>query len=221
MENDLVFGHRAEENWLRAWTEGPQRVTWKHLPVQPGDAAPDVMLTSEDGAPFALRTAWSKGPAVLIFLRHFGCGCAWERAGRLRSELQDLTAAGASVIAIGQADPPRTRAFRDAAGLACPILSDENRRAYEAFGLLEARPSQVVYGMPEAFLRRDRATAENFLKARQRSGRPPVDSPWQLPGEFVVDGSGHITLAYRSQYCADYADKDVLLAAITEAVLGL
>jgi hypothetical protein len=100
-------------------------------------------------------------------------------------------------------------------------LSDENRRAYEAFGLLDARPSQVVYGMPEAFLRRDPQAAMEFLKSRQGSGREPVDSPWQLPGEFVIDDRGVITLAHRSQYCADYAIPDVLVAAITEARLKL
>jgi hypothetical protein len=44
-----------------------------------------------------------------------------------------------------------------------------------------------------------------------------VDSPWQLPGEFVVDRGGTIRLAYRYQYCEDFPDWLVLAAAIREA----
>lgn len=212
---------RAEGAWLRNWTEGPRRLRWTGLPVQWGDAAPSLTLRTEAGASLELGGAWRKGPAVLVFLRHFGCGCAWQRAERLVAEYPRLSAAGATVIAIGQGDPLRCGLFRERAGLPCPVLSDEDCMAYEAYGLLHARPSQVVYGMGDAFLLRDARTAEAFLESRRNSERRPVDSPWQLPGEFVIGADGSIKLAYRSQYCADYADPDVLLAAIREAALGL
>lgn len=191
------------------------------MPLQAGDTAPDLTLRTAAGTDFELRNAWKDRPAVLVFLRHFGCGCAWERAERLMAEYAGLTAAGAAVIAIGQADPIRSQIFAEKARLPCPLLSDPGRRAYEAFDLLEARPSQVVYGMPEAFLRRDPEAGANLAKSRAGTDRSPVDSPWQLPGEFVVDRNGTIKLAYHSQYCADYADPDVLTAAIHEAILGL
>jgi peroxiredoxin len=221
MDSSWTPASAAEQVWLRHWVAGPQRTRWTELPPQSGDKAPALDLTDENGNTFSLSVAWSNGPAVLIFLRHFGCGCAWERAQRLAGELDTLTAAGATVLAIGQGDPARTRSFKERTGLRCAILSDEDRRAYEAFGLLDARPAQAVYGMGEAFLRRDLKAAMDFIKSRQGSGRGPVDSPWQLPGEFVIDDRGVITLAYRSQYCADYADPDVLTAAITEAKLKL
>jgi hypothetical protein len=34
--------------------------------------APDVELLGPDDAPVPLARAWSAGPAVLVFLRHFG-----------------------------------------------------------------------------------------------------------------------------------------------------
>lgn len=211
----------AEDAWLSGWAKGPERLRWSELPLQVGDAAPDLVLRSAEGPHCNLGDAWRDGPAILIFLRHFGCGCAWERAARLGQEYRGLVAAGATVVAIGQGDPARSRDFARLAGLPCPLLCDEQRLAYTAFGLLEAKPSQVVYGMPEAFLRRDPGVAAEFMEARRATPRPPVDSPWQLPGEFVIDPAGIIRLAYRSQYCADYADPDVLVAAITEARLGL
>ena len=221
MNTHLESIPKAEAAWLRSWIDGPKRLRWTRPPLQAGDAAPSLTLKTAAGADFELRDAWKDGPAVLVFLRHFGCSCAWERAQRLTAEYAGLTAAGATVIAIGQADLIRTQEFAEKAGLPCPLLSDPGRRAYEAFDLLEARPSQVVYGMPEAFLRRDPEAGANLLKSRQGTDRSPVDSPWQLPGEFVVARNGTIKLAYHSQYCADYADPDVLAAAVQEAVLGL
>ncbi len=44
-----------------------------------------------------------------------------------------------------------------------------------------------------------------------------VDSPRQLPGEFVVDADGIVRPAYRYQICEDYPNPLVLVAAIREA----
>jgi hypothetical protein len=44
-----------------------------------------------------------------------------------------------------------------------------------------------------------------------------VDSPWQLPGEFVIGSNGQIALAHRYQYCEDFPPKTVLLGAIAAA----
>ncbi len=41
------------------------------------------------------------------------------------------------------------------------------------------------------------------------------------PGDFIVGQDGILRLTYRAQFCDDYADPQVLLAAIREAVLGL
>ena len=37
-----------------------------------GDAAPNVVLKSEDQADIALAHFWKKQPVALVFVRHFG-----------------------------------------------------------------------------------------------------------------------------------------------------
>lgn len=211
----------AEHEWLEGWKQGPTRLRWTELPLQPGDPAPDVKLMDLAGATVHLNTFWSGGPAVIIFLRHFGCSCAFDRVERLRREFAGYLKAGASVIAIGQGEPARSRRFAEQRGLPCGLLCDPERRAYEAFNLLEARPSQVVYGAPDALLRRDLEAGSQLQQSRHGSERAAVDSPWQLPGEFVVDRGGKLRLTFRSQFCDDYADPQVFLAALREAALGL
>ncbi|MCJ2532042.1 MAG: hypothetical protein LN413_07070 [Candidatus Thermoplasmatota archaeon] len=44
-----------------------------------------------------------------------------------------------------------------------------------------------------------------------------MDSPWQRPGEFVVDRGGILRLTYRYQYCEEYPDPRVLVTAIRAA----
>ena len=74
--------------------------------------------------------------------------------------------------------------------------------------------SQIFYGAPEKFWSHPREVGEEFLGERREQGQPLVDHPWLLPGEFVVDRSGILRLAYRYQYCEDYPDPLVLTTAI-------
>jgi len=154
-----------------------------------------------------------------MFWRHYGCSCGLERASRLQKEYGDYASAGANVVVIGQGEPERAAAYAQKYGLPCPVLCDPDFRAYEAYGLLEGKPSQIVYDAPEEFLRRDYEAFLQLAEPRREAGRPLVDSPWQLPGEFVVDRAGVIRLAYRYQYCEDFPNPLVLLAAIREAVV--
>jgi peroxiredoxin len=207
----------AERQWLDSWTKGPARLRWSKLPLQVGDPAPNARLYDVSGNTVELQDLWRNGPALLIFLRHYGCGCAHDRSDRLSAEYSDYVNLGATVVAIGQGEPERSAVFAQQENLPCPLLSDPTRDAYQAYDLLEGKPSQVAYGLPDAFLRCDYEVAAEVQAARRGSELAPVDSPWQLPGEFVVNQNGIISLAYRSQYCADFADHQVLIAAIKEA----
>lgn len=207
----------AEARWREAWKVGPTRTRWETLPVQVGDPAADLELPTSQGAPIRLSSLWDDGPALLLFWRHFGCGCGIDRADRLRQEYEDYVAAGATVAVIGQSEPERAGVFKHQHQIACEVLCDPRRDAYRAYDLLEAGPSQILYDAPEEFLRCDAEAGFRLAEERRQQGRPLVDSPWQMPGEFVVDRGGTIKLAYRYQYCEDFPDARVLTAAIHEA----
>jgi peroxiredoxin len=190
---------------------------WTTTPVQVGDPAPDLQLLDEHAAPRRLSEFWSDRPALLIFWRHYGCGCGNIRAERLRREHAQYTGAGASVVVIGQGEPERSAAYAARFDRVCPVLCDPDFTAYRAYGLLDGQLSQVMYDAPDELRRGDYEAGVRFAAERLDQGRPLVDSPWQLPGEFVVDRGGTIRLAYRYQYCEDFPDWLVLAAAIREA----
>ena len=141
-----------------------------------------------------------------------------DRAERLRKEYDDYVAAGANVVIIGQGDPGRAALYAKTYELPpVPILCDTEYSVYEAYGLLEAKESQILFDAPEEFQDRDLAAGLGLAQARKELGRPLVDNPYLLPGEFVIDKNGILRLTYRYNYCEDFPDHRVHLTAIREA----
>jgi peroxiredoxin len=206
----------AEKRWLASWLVGPTHTRYDALPVQQGDMAPEVELPDTSGETRHLSEFWTHGSAIVIFMRHFGCSCLMERWEGLRGELDDYAAAGARVVAICQAEPERAAAVAARRGYAFPLLCDPDLQAYRAFGLLEGTPAQILHAFP--WQAGDEETARTlFIEPRRGTERAVVDSPWQLPGEFVIGSNGRISLAHRYQYCEDFPPKTVLVGAIMAA----
>jgi peroxiredoxin len=205
----------GEREWLERWTEGPKRTVWPQRPIQIGDGAPDISLRDHADTQMRLSDFWATRPTLVIFWRQFGCSCGMARAERLRKEYADYRAAGANVVVVGQGEPERSATYRTMQELQPPILCDPDERAYREYGLLEGTPAQILYDAPREMWAHDRETGAEFQRQRRQQGRPLVDNPWLLPGEFVIDASGTIRLAHRYQYCEDYPEPLVLIAAIS------
>jgi peroxiredoxin len=214
--NDALI-HAAEERWKAGWTTGPTRLRWMSLPSQIGDPAPDATLPDHNDAPTSLSSLWAERPVLLLFWRHFGCSCGMDRAARLRTELADYRAAGADVVIVGQGEPERAARYRNLRHLDVSILCDPDRASYEAFGLLQGTPAQILFDADDQFLRCDLQAGMDLAAARHGTERALVDDPWQLPGEFVVGTDGVIAHAHRYGWCEDYPDPRVHTAAIRRA----
>ena len=208
----------AENEWLEHYIQGPTRLRWTEIPPQVGDTAPDFEMLNTAGNSFRLSEFWREQPALILFWRHFGCGCGMERADRLKKEYAEYISAGAKVVIIGQSEPERANLYAIKYGIPCPILCDPQELAYRKYGLLEGKPSQLLFDAPEEIQYCSLDAGKKLMQARREAGRPLVDNPWLLPGEFVVDCSGIIRLAYRWQYCEDFPNPLVHIAAIKEAI---
>ena len=208
----------AESEWLDLWKQGPTRLRWTEVPLQVGDLAPDFELKDTSGKLVHLSDFWSNGPALILFWRHYGCSCGVDRAKLLQNEYADYIKLGASVVVIGQGDPERSKDYSEKHDIPCPVLCDPTYRVYEAYDLLEGKPSQIIYDAPDEYLRIDYETGAQLQQSRQGTEGALVDSPWQLPGEFVVDQSGIIRLAHRYQHCEDWPNPSILIPAIKESI---
>lgn len=201
----------AQERWLDGFVEGPTEPLGPA--AAPGTEAPDLTLADHTGAEVSLSSFWSDGPALLMFWRHFGCGCGIDRAARLGDELADYESAGLTSVIIGQGEPERAAQYRDRHGVAVPVLSDPEFAAYRAYGVGHFAPEQLYYedGDAESL----ELTREAGLEAQ--AGRPAmrelVDDPWRASAEFVVGANGVIRLAYAYQWCEDFPHPGILTAA--------
>jgi len=208
----------AEKEWLELWKKGPTRLRWNKVPLQVGDLAPDFELQDTSGKSVHLRDFWRNGPALIMFWRHYGCSCGVDRANSLKNEYDDYIKLGASVVVIGQGEPERSKEYSQRNGIPCSVLCDPTFSVYEAYDLLEGKPSQIVYDAPDEYLHIDYETGAELQKSRQGTDVGLVDSPWQLPGEFVIDQKGIIQLAHRYQHCEDWPTPSMLIPAIKEAI---
>ena len=202
----------AEQRWLRNWQKGPTRRKWTSLPVQTGDPAPDFELYDSSKQAHRLSDYWKNRPALIIFWRHFGCGCGVGRAERLREEYARLLEAGGDIVVIGQGEPERAAWYKETFSIPCPILVDPDEHVYRAYGLLETSP-WLLLGKPQP----GSEYFQNLIGAHREKGRPVADNPFLLPGEFVVDTHGRLGLTYRYQYCDNYPEVETLINSIREA----
>ncbi len=201
----------AEAEWLEGWTSGP--VEGEGTGLATGTAAPDLVLADHTGRSRRLSEFWAHGPALVLFWRHFGCGCGAERARRLLEEYAALREADLEPVIIGQGEPARAAAYRDVHGLPCPVLCDPQHEAYRAWGIGQWPVERVLFDAPPEYWDHPCGLGVAFQDDRRSQGNPPVDDPWRAVAEFVVGADGKVLLTYAYQYCEDFPDVRVLTTA--------
>jgi peroxiredoxin len=201
----------AEAKWLSAWTDGPTEAEGSGLPF--GATAPDLLLHDHTGATRRLSEYWSDRPALLMFWRHFGCGCGVERARRLRAEYDGYREVGLAPVIVGQGEPERAARYREEHGLPCTVLCDPGLVAYRAYGVGQWQAERILYDAPPEFWPHPRALGAALQDSRRAGGRPMVDDPWRATAELVIGRGGKVRLCHTYQYCEDFPDARVLRAA--------
>jgi len=164
---------------------------------EPGEAAPDLPLLDTVGQRVPLGSFWDGAPAVLVFLRYFGCPFCQRQVVQLRDDHASFQELGGRVVLVGQGTAEEGASFAERLRTPFACVVDPDRSAYRAYGLVSGRLLQVA----------GPAVAGTFIRAnlhgetRQRGLRGGSFS--QMPGTFVVDDEGVIRLAHRNRHVAD------------------
>jgi hypothetical protein len=117
--------------------------------------------------------------------------------------------ADGEVAVITFATPERAAAYQRARLAPLPVLIDQDRSAYGAYGLMRGS-IRTVWG-PKVWL----AYAKLLTEGR-RLERPTEDTR-QLGGDFVIGRDGRLVSAFRSADPADRLDVDDLLDGVRRA----
>jgi len=165
-----------------------------------------LVLPDADGTAVRLGALWEEMPAVLVFLRHYGCIFCREHVAQLRDHAEELRALGANVAAVGVGGGFQARDFGDRAGIDFPLLVDERLEAYAAAGLEKGKLWWAL--SPGNTLRRFQALASGHRDGQ--AGREPM----QLGGSFVLAPGDVDVFVHRARGFADNAAISVLVDAV-------
>ena len=166
-----------------------------------GSQAPGFVLPNAVGEEVSLHRLLARGPVVISFYRGVWCPFCNLEQRALQQHLPQITALGASLVAISGMTPDNSMSFVERLGLTYEVLTDAGLRVARRYGL--------VFEVPE-YLR----------EAYARMGHPvsrfngTVEHALPIPATFVVDAGGIIRFAYANtnyMYRADPAD---VLAAL-------
>lgn len=190
-------------------------------PPAVGDLAPDASLLDLTGTEVPLSSLWRARPAVIIFLRYFGCPFCQAQVVALRRDEPRFRDAGAQIGLVGHGTASEGAAFVSDRRLPFPLLLDPDRSAYRSYGLVQGRAMQVLG--PQVFLPWLKAEVSSETRQRGLKG----GSFFQMPGTFVVDrggvvrlNQGLVRLAHRSRHVADTPSNETILGLVSALAAG-
>ena len=125
----------------------------------------------------------------------------------MRGSYDEITEAGAEVVAIGTGDARYAQAFVADEQIPFPVLVDDGAEAARAAAVKRVNPAGLVLD-PRAFSGARRAYRDGF---RIKKSGKRVN---QLGATFVVGPGPQVRYAHLDAHTADHAPLDAVLAAL-------
>jgi peroxiredoxin len=145
-----------------------------------------------------LEALASESPALVVFLRSFGCTFCREAMADVAAARSELRATGANVVFVHGGSPEEAAPWFTKYGLGdVSIVSDPSLAHYQAFGL--GRTDATALVNPKVWTRGAVCALSHGF------GGQTVEMMRQLPGVFVVQGD-RILAEYRHRSPADRPD---------------
>lgn len=168
-------------------------------------------LTDLNGQRVRLGDEWRERPAVVVWLRHFGCLLCKEQAADFVAHRPEIEALGARLVFVGNGEVAWAREFEAEHSSGCRVLADPELVSYRAIG---ARRGWATTVGPRAVAAGLRALRRGF---RQTQVRGVAD---QQGGVYVIAPGDLVLYFYLSGYAGDHPPVDDVLSALGVAAGG-
>ena len=157
--------------------------------LAPGEQAPEFSLPDAIERSVSLGERLSGGPVVLVFYRGEWCPYCNTYLRALQAALPEITARGATLLAVSPQSPDHSLSITEKAQLGFDVLSDVDQAVIRAYKVQFTAPGDL----------QDVHTNVFQLDLRDHT----ANRSWQLPipATFVIDRAGVVRAAHVS---ADY-----------------
>ncbi len=164
-------------------------------------------IFDEKGQPLLVSELWQGKPAVIMWVRHFGCIACTAQVEEFKPEVRKLREANVHFAIIGSGAPNFVHGFKERMEIDVPVYSDEKRVSYEALKMRRGLKTMV-----------DPRQIKNILWPFKYRQRKIMGDPLQQGGVLVIRPDGTITYKYISEYNGDHpAPHEVVAAALKVA----
>jgi peroxiredoxin len=152
-----------------------------------------------------LGTLWAERPAVLVFVRHFGCIHCRAHVIDLVRRIDLVRKAGAELVIVGSGTPNFIAGFRDETGWDGPVYVDPSLEVYKA--------AQLERGVLKTFSPLAIGKTIGAFASGVRQGRTQGD-PWQQGGTLVIAPDHAVLWHHVSKRSGDNARPEDIAAAL-------
>ena len=148
-----------------------------------GDIAPDFNAKDQNGKTVSLKQALKNGPVVMLFYRGQWCPFCNKQLSRFSDSLSQLTAKGASVLAITPENAENVKKTIEKTKASFPVLEDE--------GLTIMKLYKVNFAVDENTITKYKGYGIDFDKANGSNG---ANLP--VPATYIIGQNGKIKYVF-------------------------
>lgn len=148
-----------------------------------GDMAPDFNAKDQNGKTVSLKQALKNGPVVMLFYRGQWCPFCNKQLSRFSDSLSQLTAKGASVLAITPENAENVKKTIEKTKASFPVLEDE--------GLTIMKLYKVNFAVDENTITKYKGYGIDFDKANGSNG---ANLP--VPATYIIGQNGKIKYVF-------------------------
>ena len=160
------------------------------------------------GTKVNLAGEWAEHPAVIVWLRHFGCVFCREQVAEIRGKRSEIEALGAGIAFVGNGTPRAAAWFQKKFAADSTVLTDPGLGTYKAIGARSGLLSTLGPSAWGAGLRAFRSGA------RQSTTK---GHPYQQGGLVVMAPGNRVLYQHISKVAGDHAPVSDVLAALAAA----
>lgn len=157
-----------------------------------------LKIFNEKNEAILISSLWKETPAVLVFIRHFGCISCRAHIDQVWSMREKLQKNGSKIYFIGSGSSYIISQFKKDYNLeGAPIFTDPGLETFKASGLLHANTVELDQGSLRAI--RELEAKGYSLKKIENDG-----DDTQLGGVVALKHPGIVTYHFISEYIGDF-----------------